>query len=280
MIDGKYAIGFTHAALTDEQKQRAQAKGGQVLHLPVVICAVVPIYHVKELKDKPPLKFTGEVLADMFRGKIDTWNDPALKKLNEGIDLPDRKITVVHREDSSGTTFIFTDYLCGESEAWRKEVGPPSNKVKWPVGQGKNRNHGVADHIYRTEGTIGYVDLLLAGYGNLQYGAVQNKDRSAFIHAEADNMTAALKGQLGDIPEDLTFRLTNQQGKGAYPICGCVWAVCYQAQPASNQKMVVDFLNWITHDVQRFAEDMSYAPLPEELVKRVDEKLKTITAIQ
>jgi phosphate transport system substrate-binding protein len=280
MIDGHYAIGFTHAALTEEQKSKAQAQRGGVLHIPVVVCAVAPIYHVKELTDKPPLNFTGEVLADIFLGKIEKWNDPALKALNPGVELPDRKIGVVHREDSSGTTFIFTDYLHGASEAWRKEVGPPGNKIKWPVGEAKPRNQGVADHVYRTADTIGYVDLLFANYGNLQYGAVQNKDKTGFIHAGPENMTAALKEQLAHIPDDLTCRLTNQSGKDSYPICGCIWAVCYQAQPGPSQKMVVDFLHWMTHDGQRYAKNMTYAPLPPELVQRVDQKLESIKAVQ
>ena len=280
MIGGKYAVGFTHAALTDELKKTAMAQGGEVLHIPVVVCAVVPIYHVDELMDKSPLKFTGEVLADIYLGKIKKWNDPALKRLNESVELPDTDISVIHREDSSGTTFIFTDYLHGASETWRNEVGAPGNKIKWPAGVGKPRNVGVADHVHRTNGAIGYVDLIFAGYGQLQYGAVQNKDHTAFIHAEAENMTAALKGHLSDITDDLTFSLTNKSGKDAYPICGCVWAVCYKGQPASHAKHVSDFLHWITHDGQQFAKEMTYAPLPDELVRRVDERLKTITTVQ
>jgi phosphate transport system substrate-binding protein len=278
MIGKKYAIGFTHAPMTAGQREEARAEGGEVVHIPVVICAVVPVYNVKGLKDKPPLKFTGEVLADIFLGKIDKWNNPALQKLNEGVGLPDAKILVVHREDSSGTTSIFTDYLHGASAAWRKEVGAAGSKVKWPAGEGVARNHGVADKVYRTEGAIGYVDLLYASYGDgkLQHGAVRNKGDTAFIHAESEKMTAALKGLIAAIPEDLTFQLTNQPGKDSYPICGAVWAVCYQAQPASDRERVVDFLHWVTHEGQKYAKDMSYAPLPEELVGRADEKIKSI----
>jgi phosphate transport system substrate-binding protein len=276
MISKDFAVGFTHARMTDEQRQAARSAGGDMVHIPVVICAVVPLYNVKELKDKPPVKFSGEVLADIFLGKIDTWNDSALKKLNPDLQLPDTKISVVHRADSSGTTFIFTDYLAGASEAWRKQMGPATNLVKWPVGTGASRNHGVADLVYRTEGAIGYTDLLYSQYGDMQYGAVQNKDKNAFIHAESENMTAAVHGLLADIPDDLTFKLTNTPGKGSYPICGAVWAVCYQNQPAAKQRHVVDFLNWVVHDGQQFAKDMTYAPLPGELVKRAEEKIKLI----
>jgi phosphate transport system substrate-binding protein len=216
-------------------------------------------------------------LADIFLGRITKWNDPALQKLNEGVTLPDRAIAVVHREDSSGTTFIFADYLAGASEAWKKAIGPANNKIQWPVGTGMTRNHGVADHVYRTEGTIGYVDLQFAGYGKIPYGAVQNKDKTAFIHVEASQMTAALQASLTEIREDLTFELTNRPGKDSYPICGAVWAVCYQSQPRSQHDRVVEFLRWVTHDGQQFATKLAYAPLPEQLVQRVEKKLERIT---
>jgi phosphate transport system substrate-binding protein len=285
MIEGQYAIGFTHAPLTEAQKSTARGKGGEVAHIPVVICAVVPVYNLKGLKGKPPLRFTGEVLADIFRGKIDRWNDPALKQLNEGVDLPDTKIVVVHRKDSSGTTLIFTDFLQGVSPAWKQEVGPAASEVKWPVGVGVARNAGVAEHVRKTEGAIGYVDLLHALLGEdpdlrLTYGAVQNKDKTAFIHAGPENMTAAAKGLAGGIAEDLTFNLTNRPGKDAYPISGVIWAVCYQAQPGSTQQQVVDFLRWITHEGQKFAGTTSYAPLPDELVERVDQKLNAMMSVR
>jgi phosphate transport system substrate-binding protein len=278
VIDGKYAVAFTHAPLTEDQKKEARDRRGEVLQVPVLLCAVVPVYNVKELQGKPPLKFTGEVLADIFLGKIDRWNDPALKKLNEGIDLPDTKITVVHREDSSGTTFLFTDYLARASEAWRKQVGEAASEVKWPAGTGMTRNQGVKGYVQDTEGAIGYVDLLHVFTGDLPYGAVENKDRTAFIHAEAKNMTAAAQGLAAGLPEDLTFNLTDRPGEDSYPICGTIWAVCYQAQPAADLKKVADFLHWATHEGQRFATSMSYAPLPEELVPRVEQRLQLLKA--
>jgi phosphate transport system substrate-binding protein len=278
MIERKYAIAFTHTPMTEGQREKARGEGGEVVHIPVVLCAVVPVYNVKGLKDKPPLRFTGGVLADIFLGKIGKWNDPALKKLNQGVDLPDAGITVVHRADSSGTTFIFADYLHGASAAWQGQIGPARSEIKWPVGVGVRRSLGVARHVRKTEGAIGYVDLLHAFTGEIPYGAVRNQDDTAFIHAGAENMTAAATGLVADLPADLTFKLTNRRGKDAYPICGAIWAVCYQDQPASDQKKVVDFLHWVTHEGQQFATDMSYAPLPEGLVRRADQKLQLIKA--
>jgi phosphate transport system substrate-binding protein len=286
MIDGSYTICFTHAPLSEDQVKQAREKGGEILHVPVVLCAVVPVYNVEELAEKPPLKFTGEVLASIYLGKITKWNDPAIQKLNEGVELPDKKIVPVHRADSSGSTLIFTDYLAGASPTWKKEVGPGKSQIKWPSGSvGMRRTGGVSDYVRQTDGAIGYVDLMNAWadeleYRGVQYGAVENKDHNAFIHVEAENMTAAARAMLADIPADLTFKLTNQPGKEAYPITGGIWAVCYQNQPAANQQQVTDFLRWVIHDGQKWAKNSAYAPLPDELVQRADDKLQTIKPAQ
>ena len=277
MIDKTYTIGFTHTPMKEELRKKAKEAGGEVLHIPVVLCGVVPVYNVKELAGKPPLNFTADVLAKIFMGDVTTWDHEDLKKINPGVKLPPTKIVVVHRGDSSGTTFIFTDYLYGASELWQKKMGPPRNEIKWPVGVGMLRNNGVATRVPRTEGAIGYVDLLFAKARNLSYGAVENTDKTAFIHAEPENLTAAAQTMAGKVPDDLTFKLTNKPGKTTYPICGAVWAVCYQKQPAADQKMVVDFLHYITHEGQKLAKARTYAPLPDILVQRVDEKLKSIT---
>jgi phosphate transport system substrate-binding protein len=280
MIDKDLAVSFTHAPMTEEQRANAQAKGGDVLHIPVVLFAAVPIYNLKELRGKAPLKFTGEVLFDIFLGKIVRWNDPALRKLNDNVDLPDKKIVVVHREDSSGTTFIFSDYLSRASDEWREKIGPGSSEIKWPVGEGKSRNPGVAYYVMDTDGAIGYVDLIFATLPDLQlqYGAVENKDKTAFIHAAPENMTAALKGMPAGTSESLTFNLTNQPGKDAYPISGLIYALCYQVQPALLKQKVVDFLHWVTHEGQQFAAGMTYAPLTPELAERAEQKINSIKA--
>lgn len=276
MLDGTYTVAFTHVALPEKRRKELQKEGKDVIHVPVVLCAVVPVYNLKELKDKSPLRFSADVLARIFLGQIDKWNDPELKKLNEGVALPDRKIIVVHRKDSSGTTFIFADYLAKGSKTWRDKVGEARNAIDWPAGEGASRNEGVASRVLVTEGAIGYVDLLHALNNKLAYGAVQNKDQTAFIHAEPQNITAALKALDTDVPEDLTFQLINQSGKDSYPISGTVWAVCQRTQPAARKKEVVDFLTWITHEGQQISKDVAYAPLTPELVQRVEQKIKAI----
>jgi phosphate transport system substrate-binding protein len=289
MIGKKYAIAFTHAPLSEEEQAKAHEGGGDVVHIPVALCAVVPVYNVK-VKNNQPLKFTGDLLGDIFLGKIEYWDHPDLVELNKGAGLEHTPITVVHREDSSGTTLIFTDYLLGASKHWREKFDKPTSKIDWHgVGVGKSRSDGVARHVKETEGAIGYVDRLHAIALDIPYGAVQNwdsrtapKEQRKFIHAASKNMTAAAEGLLeaGRVRDDLTFRLTNQPGPDAYPICGAIWAVCYKDLPVTEQKRVVDFLRWATHDGQRFPKSVSYAPLPDELVERVEAKINTIRPVQ
>ncbi len=286
-IDKKFMIGFTHAPMSAEQKERALKTGGDVVQIPVVICAVVPIYNLKEVKGKEPICFTPEALAAIYLGNITMWDDDALQKFNKQ-KLPHTPIKVVHREDSSGTTFIFADYLDGASDsfpeplgkAWKEKIGKPKSEIKWPEGVGMARSAGLASYVAKTEGAIGYVELLHVYMHKLDYGAVQNKDKSDFIHAEPDNMEAAARKIVSQSPDDLNFKLVNQPGPESYPICGLVWAICYKKQPSSDFRYVVDFLRYITHSGQYDAPARSYAPLPRKLVTRIDEKLKTIGAAQ
>ncbi len=281
-IDKTYQIGFSSAPMTEDQRKQAKAKGGEVVQIPVVLIAVAPIYNVKELNDKPPLKFTGEVLADIFLGKIKKWNDPALQKINEGVKLPDKDIVVVHRKDASGTTFLFTEYLAGASEAWKKEIGPASTKVnKWADGsKGIPRNYGVAGEVKRTDGAIGYVETLHALTNKIKIGAIQNADKSAFLEAKPEHVTAAAKNLGGEVLDSGAFSLTNRPGKDAYPICGVEWAVCYQNHPEAEQKKVADFLRWSIHEGQEFTKELHYAPLPEEMVQHAEKKIKLIKSVQ
>ena len=278
MLDKTYTIAFTHGPLSDELRDKARNGGCDVVHVPLLLCGVVPAYHLNELKGKAPLNFTGEVLADIFLGKIQHWNDPALKAVNPGVNLPDKKIIVVHREDSSGTTQLFTEYLAAVNPAWTEQVGPAAAEVKWPQGIAAARNQGVAIKIHEIDGAIGYIDRLYTSFQDiaLDYGAVQNKDHSAFVRAEPANLTAAARAILAEIPEDLTFDLINKPGKDSYPIAGVIYAICSDRQPESSRKRIVDFLRWATHEGQAGVEKTDFAPLPTELVQRVDHRLESI----
>ena len=189
-----YVIGYTHAPLTEDQKQKAREKGGEIVHIPVMICAVAPIYNLPDLKGMTPLNFTGDVLAKIFLRVIKTWDDPAIQLLNKDVKLPTLPIEVVSREDSSGTTAIFAEYLHSIDPAlWAEKIkAKPGSAVPWPAATAKKRNNGVAAYVGQNPGAIGYVDLLhaVANKRRLDYGALQNQDalknkEMSFIHAEA-----------------------------------------------------------------------------------------------
>ena len=276
-----YHFGCTDAPMNDKELAAAKEKGGEVLHIPLVFGAVVPIYNLPELKDsKEPVKVTGAILADIFLGQITKWNDPALVKVNPGVALPDRAIVVVRRAEPSGTTFTFTDYLAKVSETWLQKTGPGAKEVKWfDQAVGKQGSQGVAGHVANTAGAVGYVEVEYAKSNQLPFAAVQNK-QGKFVVASPETVTAASKGAEANVPDNLCLNLNNQPGDDAYPICAVVWAVLYQNQPADTGKMLVDFLTWVTHDGQAFAAGLNYAPLSQGLVQKVDEKLKSVKLVQ
>jgi phosphate ABC transporter phosphate-binding protein len=265
-------FGCTDAPMNEEQLQKARAEGGAVVHVPLVMGGVVPAYNVPGLAQ--PLHFTGPLLADIFLGKVKKWNDPALVANNPGAALPDKEIVVVHRSEGSGTTYIWADYLAKVSPEWKSKVGV-STSLNWPSGVGQKGNEGVAGHIARSDGSIGYIELIYARQNNIPYGAVRNHE-GEFVSASLASVTAAAEGALTHIPDDLRYSITDAPGKGSYPISGTVWAVVYSNQPAGKGQMVVDFLRWVTHEGQEYAEALHYARLPEGLVQRATGKLDQI----
>jgi phosphate transport system substrate-binding protein len=278
LLDGACAVAFTHAPLSDEQRKKAVGQKEEFVQIPVLLCGVAVVYNLKELKSKDPLNISGQTLADIFLGKIKNWDDPALKSLNPGVELPATEIAVVHREDSSGTTQIFTEYLAAVSPAWCEQFGSSASEVKWPVGEGAPRNLGVAKRVDQIEGAVGYVDRLFTSYEDmhLDHAAIQNKDQTGFVRAQPENMTAAAAGVIGNLADDLSFTLANQPGDNAYPISGVIYAVCRKSQSEANRKIVVDFLRWVTHEGQPFAAKMDYAPLPAELAERASRRIELI----
>jgi phosphate ABC transporter phosphate-binding protein len=274
MIAKTLDFGCSDAPLTDKQIEEAKASGGDVVHIPLAMGAVVPAYNLKEVEK--PLTFTGPVLADIYLGKIKKWNDKAIKDLNEGVDLPDKNIAVCSRLDGSGTTYIWVDYLAKVSPEWKEKVGV-STSVKFPVGVGGKGNEGVAGFVKENDGAIGYVELIYAKGNNIKYGPVVNKAGKAVL-ANLESVTAAAAGELKTIPEDLRYSLTNAEGEAAYPIAGTNWAICYVKQPAAKKDLIVNFLTWVTHDGQQFCEGLHYAKLPAGLVERLEKKIAMIQA--
>ena len=183
---------------------------GPVLHFPTVLGAVVPVYNIEGVESQ--IKFTGPILADIFLGKITKWNDPALATINAGVKLPSTAITVVHRSDGSGTTFVWADYLSKVSTEWKGKVGANSS-LKWPVGVGGKGNEGVSGLVSQTPASIGYVELVYALQNKISYGAVQNQ-AGEFIVPEVKSVTAAAAGAMATMPKDFRVSITNSPGAG------------------------------------------------------------------
>jgi phosphate transport system substrate-binding protein len=275
MIGGQNQFGCTDAPMSEEQLQEAGGPDA-VIHVPLVMGAVVPIYNLEGVEG---LKLTGEVLAEIFLGNIEKWNEKPIADLNPGVKLPDKPVAVVHRADGSGTSYIFTDYLSQVSEGWKKGPGKGTNPT-WPKGdrfQGVNKNDGVAKAVSDTPGAIGYVELLYAlqNEGKLKVALVSNA-AGEYVPASLKSVTAAADAMLTEIKDDLRFSIVNppKESKGAYPICGTVWAVAKVKQPnADKAKLLADFLRWCVTDGQGYAEALHYARLPEGLVKRAQKKI-------
>src|SRR5262245_7265795 len=264
-------FGASDAPLTDEQLKAA--KGGEILHFPTVLGAVVLTYNLPEIEKG--LKLTPEVIADIFLGKITKWNDPQLTSLNPGMKLPDQAITVMHRSDGSGTTAIFTDYLSKVSQEWSQKV-VHNTSVNWPTGLGGKGNEGVAGLVKQTPGAIGYVELIYTLQNNLPYAVVKNAAGN-FIEPTIDSVSAAA-GAVKDMPKDFRVSITNSPGPQAYPISGFTWLLVYEKQPDKDKgQKLVDFLWWMMHEGQKDAPTLHYATLPKEVVTMEEDTLQQVT---
>jgi phosphate transport system substrate-binding protein len=251
-----------------------QAAPGAILHLPTVLGGVVPVYNIPEVSAE--LKFSGPVIAEIVLGKITKWNDKAIASLNPGVSLPATDITVAHRSDGSGTTYIFVDYLAKVSPEFKSKVGVATS-VNWPVGVGGKGNEGVAGLVKQTPGAFGYVELIYALQNKIPYGSVQNKD-GVFVKSSLESVTAAAASAKGDaMPKDFRVSITNAPGKGAYPISSFTWLLFYE-NPKDKQKAKImnDFVKWALTDGQKFASELGYAPLPAEVVALEMDALKRI----
>jgi phosphate transport system substrate-binding protein len=263
-------FGATDGPMTPEQMQAAP---GKILHLPTVLGAVVPIYNLPGTQGE--LKFNGPVLADIFLSKITKWNDPAIAKLNSGVKLPATDITVVHRSDGSGTSYIWVDFLAKVSPEWLKKVGV-NTSVNWPVGLGGKGNEGVSGLVQQTPGSIGYVELIYALQNKIAYSSVQNAD-GEFVRATIQAVTAAAGAAVKNMPKDFRVSITNAPGKGVYPISSFTWILLYEnPKDKAQSKVMVDFMKWALTDGQKFAGELGYAPLPAEVVKLEMDALGTI----
>lgn len=265
-------FGATDGPMTDEQLAAAP---GRILHFPTVLGADVPVYNIPGVA--ATLRFSGPVLADIFLGKITRWNDPAISALNPGVALPSTAITVVHRSDGSGTTYIWVDYLSKVSPEWKSKVGMATS-VNWPTGVGGKGNEGVAGLVSQTPGSLGYVELIYALHTKIAFGAVQNAE-GEFVTASAASVTAAAAAAAAQMPADFRVSITNPPGKGAYPISSFTWLLLYEDPKDKNQsRKMVDFMKWALTDGQGFAESLGYARLPDAVVSLATAALEKVKA--
>ncbi len=212
------------------------------------------------------LKFTGELLANIYLGKVTKWNDAGIAALNPGVKLPAMDITVVHRSDGSGTTYIFVDYLSKLSPEWKSKVGVATS-VNWPAGVGGKGNEGVAGLVTQSPGSIGYVELIYALQNKISYGTVRNA-AGEYVKASVESVTTAAAGAAANMPADFRVSITNAPGKGAYPISSFTWLLLYENPTDKAQaKTMVDFMKWALSDGQKYCAGLGYAPLPASVVK-------------
>ena len=270
---GTVDFGASDGPMKDEQLAAfKQQRGSAVLHFPTVLGSVVPAYNIPGFKGE--LKFTPDIIAGIYLGKITSWNDSAIGKANPGVSLPGSPIVVVHRSDGSGTTYVWTDYLSKISPEWAGGPGKGTS-VHWPVGLGAKGNEGVAGMIRGMDGAFGYVELIYALQNNISFGTVKNAAGN-FVKASLESTTAAASS-VKQMPADFRVSITNAPGKDAYPIASFTWLlVPADWKDKGKQKVFVDFLNWMLDQGQTMTAQLNYAPLPDSVRQKEREALKAI----
>lgn len=268
-IEGTVDFGATDGPMTDEQ---IAAVKGNVLHLPTVLGAVSVTYNLPSIGNTE-LSFDGSLLANIFLGRVNRWNDRRIAALNPGISLPPDDIVVVHRSDGSGTTFIFTDYLAKVSPEWSQHVGKGTS-VNWPIGLGGKGNEGVTQQVKQSPGTIGYVELIYAVSNKLPSAKIRNA-AGALVQPTLKSVAAAAAGT--KLPPETDFRvsITNAPGPDSYPISSFTWLLVRKEDPDSARaKTIGKFVRWMLEPpAQRMAADLHYAPLPVPVIELVRQKI-------
>ncbi len=272
-------VDFAGSDAPMNKKELDACGAANIVQIPSCAGGVVPAYNIPGVTAE--LKFTGEVLAEIYLGTISKWNDPKITALNAGVTLPNLAITPAWRTDGSGTTYVWTNYLTTQSETFKTTVGA-GKQVKWPTGQGGKGSEGVAQILQLTPGSIGYIEENYADKNNIAYGSVKNK-AGKFIKASPEAVSAAGEGAVKDLTGAvLAANLWNQDGEKAYPIASFTYLIVYKdlknVKGTDKAQALVDFLTWATHDGQKFATELDYAPLAPAVVAKVDAALGMLTS--
>jgi phosphate transport system substrate-binding protein len=266
---GLVDFGASDMPMTDDMLAQSKVK---LTHIPTVLGAVVPIFNVPGVSD---IKLSGDVLADIYLGKIVTWNDGRIAKDNPGASLPNQKIIIVHRSDGSGTTYIFTDYLSKVSKDWANGPGKGSSP-SWPVGVGGKGNEGVAGLVRQLPGAIGYVELIYALQNHISFGEIKNAAGN-WVRASIEGVTDAA-ASVKEMPADYRISITNAPGANSYPISSFTYLlVALKSPDPAKGKVIKDMLSWIITSGESEVSTLSYAPLPKSVAEKV---LKTVYSLQ
>ena len=264
-------FGGSDAFLSDDELSSMPA---QILHVPTCVGAVVVIYH---LPGDPHLKFTPELLADLFSNKIKSWADPRIQSVNEKTSLPDMPVTIIHRAESSGTTYLFTKYLSSISPPWNSAIGA-GKSVNWPEGIGVEGNPGVAELVKKISGSVGYVELTYAQTHHLSMASIKNAAGN-FITPTIQSVSNAARL---DLPDDTRMLLLNTKTTQGYPISGFTYLLVYREQDYQSRSLekaraLKQLLNWMIHQGQEYTQDLHYAPLPDKAVVKAEKIIESIT---
>jgi phosphate transport system substrate-binding protein len=267
--EGTVDFGATDAPMTDAQVSKA----GDVQHIPMVLGAVVLTYNLPGLAE--PLRLDGPTVAAIFLDKVRRWNDPAIAAQNPGVELPGDEIQVVHRSDGSGTTFAFTDWLTKVSPEWASRVGASKNP-SWPAGQGGKGNEGVTNIVGHSPTAIGYVELNYALANGLTFAAIRNRAGN-YVLPSVETAGQAAAGV--DLPEDYRVSITDSAADNAYPIASFTYLLVHRdRRTCGGQAPLVHLLWWVFHapEAASTAAELNYAPLPSEVLPRIDATLKSL----
>lgn len=261
---------------SDDPMKDSDLANNDILHIPTVLGAVIITYNLAEAKE--PLKLSADIVANIYLGNIKKWNDPKIKADNPNVNLPSLDISPVYRADSSGTTAVFTEFLSINPE-WKEKVGA-DKQPSWitGVGIGAKGNDGVTGQVKNIPNSIGYVEVAFAQANNLPMALIKNRAGN-FVEPTIENVSAAAEGAVSTMPDDLRAKITNADGERSYPIASYTYILVHQEQKDFVRgKALIDFLWWAVHDGEVFAHDLHYAPLPEEVVKKVEAKINSTTS--
>ena len=257
---------------SDAPMKAADLEANGLIQFPAIMGGVVPVINLKGV-ESGKLRLTGELLANIYLGKVKTWNDPAIAALNKGVALPSDAITVVARSDGSGTTFLFVNYLSKVSAEWKSTVGEGTS-VKWPAGVGGKGNEGVASYVSRINGAIGYVEYAYAKQNKLAHALMANKD-GQFVAPSDDAFKAAAAGADWANTPGMGVILTDQAGKASWPITGASFILMHKSQAKpDNGREVLKFFDWAFKNGDKMADELDYVPMPAAVVKQIQDEWK------